>query len=340
MASGGVMIYRPLLPFPKERLTATCEAARVHWYQDATNSDKTLTVRNTVRYLLGQERLPKAICKPNLLRISALTQTALSKSHEEAMRMLRALRIISFDPRSGVLVFQQPAEANAGYDRPHLLRVATSILSKLASAVSPNEHISSSSLASVARYVFLDQSKARAEQSSGVTLTLTAASVVWQRTLSLTGADFNSSPIWTLSRQPYMSVKLQPSCTWSSELARPSTKACPYWTWQLFDGRVWIRVKSSDCRLIIVRPFHQTDLSRLRRILPHAQKKKVEEQLAECAPGKVRWTLPLLVDATTAALLALPTLALRLFPAGKSLQWQIQYKHLDLDQFDSRHLKQ
>ncbi|KZF19343.1 hypothetical protein L228DRAFT_263683 [Xylona heveae TC161] len=68
--------------------------------------------------------------------------------------------------------------------------------------------------------------------------------------------------------------------------------------WHLWDGRVWIRVSNPTDRDVIIRPLNPQDLHPFRKWLEqHVSPKKVkqlDQLLAAAAPGKVRWTLPVL----------------------------------------------
>lgn len=63
---GGIKIMRPLLKFSKERLIATCLQRGVSWVEDETNKDPTLTIRNAVRHMYRNHRLPSALSKERL----------------------------------------------------------------------------------------------------------------------------------------------------------------------------------------------------------------------------------------------------------------------------------
>ncbi|TKA49321.1 hypothetical protein B0A55_12812, partial [Friedmanniomyces simplex] len=55
---GGVSVLRPLLSFTKEELTEYCKAAKVRWFEDRTNADPKFALRNTIRHLQKNDRLP------------------------------------------------------------------------------------------------------------------------------------------------------------------------------------------------------------------------------------------------------------------------------------------
>ncbi|KAK1520816.1 PP-loop family protein [Colletotrichum costaricense] len=104
----GVMIYRPLLEFSKDRLIATCEANNVRWFEDATNKDVTLTTRNAVRHMVRNHRLPVALRKENVLRMSARCGAKLRGLEQEAERWIKRQAVAEFEPNVGTLVVRLP----------------------------------------------------------------------------------------------------------------------------------------------------------------------------------------------------------------------------------------
>lgn len=59
-----ISIYRPLLPFKKAQIVATCRSHRLTWFEDASNSDIHLTKRNMLRYAVAEvvPRRPGLLC--------------------------------------------------------------------------------------------------------------------------------------------------------------------------------------------------------------------------------------------------------------------------------------
>ncbi|KAK1597557.1 uncharacterized protein LY79DRAFT_624587 [Colletotrichum navitas] len=104
----GVMIYRPLLGFGKDRLVATCEANNVRWFEDATNKDRTLTMRNAVRHMVREHALPAALRKDNVLRLAARCDARVRGQEHEAERWLRRCVDAEFEPNVGTLAVRLP----------------------------------------------------------------------------------------------------------------------------------------------------------------------------------------------------------------------------------------
>lgn len=94
--SQSLRMLRPLLPFSKREITATCVENGVPWFEDASNADISLTKRNLLRYLIGEyvpatiNQRPEFAClsKENLLdsidAVSATCQKFRSKAQNFA----------------------------------------------------------------------------------------------------------------------------------------------------------------------------------------------------------------------------------------------------------------
>jgi len=328
IASGGIIIYRPLLNFPKIRLVATCRTNTVRWYEDETNADKTSTVRNTIRHLMEKESLPIAVRKQRLLRVSSVTRDALAVHDERVQRVLERIEVLNLDIRSGMLIFRPPSDLCSTGERSNLLRIACSVLGLLASAVSPDEHVSINDFANLAPNIFTDLAMGHKDHVKNA---FTVAGSMWNMVPNGSKYGCEGRSIWRIYRQPYTTSITKPKCLWAAEERTILPKrAQSFDVWQLFDGRYWLNVSSRDSRSIIARPFEHSDLYRLRMKLSEVDRKALELQLAECAPEKVRWTLPVLADAVTNCLLALPTLGVHVHPLEHDLRWRVEYKHTEL----------
>ncbi|KAI0483999.1 adenine nucleotide alpha hydrolases-like protein [Xylariaceae sp. FL0804] len=105
---GGVAVYRPLLAFSKDRLIATCEANNVPWWEDHTNRDPTLTLRNAVRHLYKGYALPPALKKPSILALSRRCEERCRALDAEADQLLAQTTIHDFNPNVGSVVVRFP----------------------------------------------------------------------------------------------------------------------------------------------------------------------------------------------------------------------------------------
>lgn len=138
---GGVMVYRPLLEFSKERLVATCLESDTQWFEDRTNKDISLTPRNAIRHLLQSDRLPKALRKASLLNMSETMRQYDLKRKETVNWLLGRCEFLMFDTRSGSLVVRLPKktptdrEKSTEVDRDITRAETWSIVGRLASSI-------------------------------------------------------------------------------------------------------------------------------------------------------------------------------------------------------------
>ncbi|KKY16265.1 putative pp-loop family protein [Diplodia seriata] len=225
----GVQVLRPLLPFSKDRLTATCEAVGTPWVEDETNKDPTLTMRNAVRHVYQNHRLPAAISKPALLQLAQRTAKKIQAREEEVDSLLKKLDAV-LDLRSGELavrfarnffpptILKTPRAPEYGWpgtgkrvlypeswsmDKEENKVVATMLIRRLANLVSPRETVDLSSLETAVRYFFprLYLANPFDYVTGSVPSSFTAAGVLFER-VQTPDANFPYYT-WMLSRQPY-----------------------------------------------------------------------------------------------------------------------------------------
>lgn len=215
----GVMIYRPLLEFSKDRLRATCEKNKVRWFEDPTNKDRTLTMRNAVRHMVRNHRLPEALGKDNILRLSARCDARVKAQEREAERWIKRGVVADFEPNVGTLLVTLPDMAvprarrrrSAAADKrwelrlAHRRNIAALVVRRLLSFVSPEKHHAQvSSLQSVVARLF----PALAETPDpGPRRAFNQASVLF--------LPAPSDPRkWYLVREPYPSLHPLPEATY------------------------------------------------------------------------------------------------------------------------------
>ncbi|CAK7214900.1 hypothetical protein SEUCBS140593_002346 [Sporothrix eucalyptigena] len=115
----GIMAYRPLLPFAKDRLVATCLANNVPWFEDKTNADPTMTMRNALRYVARNHTLPKALQKPAILQLAARCDAQARQHEAEAHRLVtRYGVVVRFTPNVGTVVARLPRLQARARPRP------------------------------------------------------------------------------------------------------------------------------------------------------------------------------------------------------------------------------
>ena len=364
---GGIRIFRPLLGFSKKRLIRTCRARALVWEGDKTNEDTWRTPRNNIRELLRSAKLPQALQKNSMLQLAKQTSTEIEKKTALVLLILNRCEILLLDVRCGGLIVRLPRRLFMG--RPlgaaeawkvymgKARSTALLLIRKLAQIVTPQEEVSLQSLKQAAVSIFpeLTDEDTTGDRSRQPT-TFTGGGVQFQRLHSPLPAprsklnpaisgryeDLDPDFVWKLTRQPFSkaptTLTVQPSVNVESTTAEDP----PSWSsWQLWDGRYWIRLLNHSCRPLIVRPFQPSDLGYLRSILTSQRYKEFHKYLLLAAPGKVRWTLLAVAELGDDGLpigrvLALPTLGRAgTFDMGdknrtNKVEWQIRYKCVGL----------
>ena len=324
--TGGVTIFRPLLGFSKERLIETCRSRGLTWEEDETNRDTWRTPRNNIRGLLRSAKLPQALQKTSMLGLAKRASDTMSKFVTTVARIFSCCEILLLDARCGGLIVRLPIHASRWASSKKNVRfTATLLLQRLVEIVTPYEEVSLQSLKQAVASIFPDLVEAdeRLRPTS-----FTSGGVQFQRLHSplpaprseldpefpSTWQDLDSVFVWKLTRQPFSKAPLSITFQPSANIESKSADNPPSWSsWQLWDGRYWIRLLNGSCQPLVVRSFHLSDLQYLRSSLTPQRYKKFHEFLLLAAPDKVRWTLPAIAELgddtlPMGRLLALPTL--------------------------------
>lgn len=151
----GVTIHRPLLNMSKEALRELCEKDGMQWFEDKTNADPSLTMRNAVRHIVSNHTLPEALQKPSLL---AMVDSIRSEREQEEKTGVedwaRKLQVISYDRRFPYLKFTALPLINQEQvdwtTIPTLLKLLRNLLVK----VSNIKHIELPALNSLLPHIF------------------------------------------------------------------------------------------------------------------------------------------------------------------------------------------
>ncbi|KAL4796045.1 PP-loop family-domain-containing protein [Aspergillus venezuelensis] len=107
IATGGILLHRPLLSFPKSDLVATCHENGVPYVSDPTNFDPTLTPRNAIRSMLSSESMPKALQNDYILSLVQNSQTLIRDLDRLSDDVLRfQCELLDFSLASGSLTVQ------------------------------------------------------------------------------------------------------------------------------------------------------------------------------------------------------------------------------------------
>lgn len=355
---GGITVYRPLLEFDKDRLIATCEANKIPWFEDPTNQDETMTMRNAIRHLIGNYTLPEALQKPAILDMSRRARRRVDLEEAEARRLLiREAVIRDFDSTTGTLIVEMPKfikrRGNRLHDKariearkPHQRLIATLAIRNLIDFVTPNENLPPlGNLERVTHRLFPELDP---EQPPPHPTAFSIGGVLFNPSVT------SSSIKWFLSRAPYQSNQKLPEhwMDWRDVVTvKPLKKKFekdPQWSgWRkfpsprLWDGRFWVQLHSLAPERYHILPFRPEHAKAFRNDLPKEKRERLELILKHYAPGKIRYTLPGVYKAevdgpriksptVSMTLLALPTLGIHLPGLKKWFDYEVSYKKVDL----------
>ncbi|KAK4222057.1 hypothetical protein QBC38DRAFT_402258 [Podospora fimiseda] len=305
---GGKMIYRPMLQFSKERLIATCVENKVKWFEDHTNKDQTLTLRNAVRHMCHNHKLPMALQKPSILRLSAECRARVAKEEAEADRLLKTIRIDGFEPNVGTMVvdlptFTLPRASRLSFRSStvrekrinHYRFIAALMIRRLISMITPEQDLPHvGQLDHLVSLLFpsltLDTTPPPSEPKSYV----------------ICGVHFipllsEKKPLrWLLTRAPYVSKTPRPITRFrrlhisKRVYKRPDQWKTEGWSeLKLYDGRYWIRlIHRLPCDVEIA-PFEKEHQKTFKEsLVDDKSKNDLAAMLKRYAPGKIRYTLP------------------------------------------------
>ncbi|KAL2001220.1 hypothetical protein VTN02DRAFT_2093 [Thermoascus thermophilus] len=356
--TGGILLCRPLLPFPKTRLIATCTANAIPFVTDPTNADPTLTPRNAIRSLLSSKRLPRALAAPSILSLIRRSRERVRAATAASDRLLRAggCRVLEFDGRVGVMVVRFPSlpeqiasAASAAADDSQIQAMTLRRITELISPF-PRNHFPLRSFEGFVGRVFPSKQQQQQHPPKTQRQAFTVGGVLFRpvvNTPTTPDPDGSDSNTWLLSRQPYMRHRL-PEVRLDVPVPIPQQGPTSVYTpWTLWDHRFWFRLRlrldahddaavtdSAQTIPMVIRPLQPTDLHRIKipspsgpstiDLDPDLDGDRFHRTLSRSAPGPVRFTLPVLVSVSGAGAgageqpLALPTLDMRVPGADRA----------------------
>jgi tRNA(Ile)-lysidine synthase TilS/MesJ len=338
--SGGVTIGRPLLPLGKDELVKICQENGVKWFEDHTNVDATLTIRNTFRHLIKSQELPLALSKHRIAQMSA----RISEEHDEVEAAASAIfdeMPLTLDLRSGAASF---TVKRALRTQPLTnYKLYSMLLRKMLEVVSCKSTISLQNIDATVNFVF------GLEKIEHTPKTVQIAGVEINEDVS-EGINDANDRIFILRRALPTKQERLDLQLWRLP---QSTLASEWSEWILWDGRYWIRVRAPehardrDCG-IIIKFLSAQDLETLRSTLSARRKQNLNDRL-RIAKGSARFTLPAIVarercgdlgSEVADRVVALPTLDWNAdgwkqqHPGDQDPDiwlWEIRYKYVNLD---------
>ncbi|KAK1830719.1 hypothetical protein QBC39DRAFT_409626 [Podospora conica] len=306
---GGVMMYRPLLEFSKDRLIATCLENNVPWFEDHTNQDRTLTTRNAIRHMYNNHTLPVALQQPSILRLAARCRRRVQREEAEARRLASHALVLDFEPSVGTAVvechpFRLPATTRRSAKSPaarrrriaHLRHIAAIMIRRIISLVTPEHNLSPLiQLDYLVSLLF----PSLADASSPRPPSPPKAYVICGVHFTPLIGDY---PLrWLLSRAPLASHAprpkvMLPSLALRYRYSRPRNWKMGEWsTWAQYDGRYWVRSRSRLPFKMFLAPFDVEHQKKFRTALAdNRARDNLSRMLRRYAPAKVRYTLPAL----------------------------------------------
>ncbi|KAF2719121.1 adenine nucleotide alpha hydrolases-like protein [Polychaeton citri CBS 116435] len=302
---GGVRLYRPLLNQDKVTLTSLCQAYGTRWFEDETNNDLRLSVRNTLRHLLAGKSLPLALQKPAMLEVARRVSTKYADVSHEAAVMLKNCHI-HIDVRSGRLRWWMPGHILQRFDcleGDSGLEIKTEIVRQVLMMVVPKANVSNIELCKVTDAMF----PTTVSVSYQPTGPIRACGINIEKSdgLEFTTPGENALHMcWTMTRaQPYAAELASPGIALSlSETSQLESEI--RWTcFSLFDHRFWVRIGRPSTITepekvgwnISIRFLTPDLLARLRKSLRKPECHARLKEALKHVPGSARFVIPAIV---------------------------------------------
>ncbi|PSN73077.1 hypothetical protein BS50DRAFT_542415 [Corynespora cassiicola Philippines] len=301
---GGIRILRPLLPFTKDRLIATCKEHGTQWVEDKTNHIATFTVRNAIRHVAKNHKLPVALQTRSLVRLSQNMQDRVQQHIEQAERAFEKT-LLKFDVQTGSLIMRLPP-VSALSDKPIVTpsdatkarNTAVYLMERITQLVSPLERPALGQMSSTIDSTYPELARieagedgtqpqsqpAQSKESSSVNvhdvwfIKWDSASPFEEPNSKSSGlrhvskASANPHNEWLLCRLPRRASEETRQVGWVTIPPSTSTTATATTTqqWHLFDGRHWIRVHNHGPNPLVLRHLPLSTLISLRVSRPRA----------------------------------------------------------------------
>ncbi|EAW17612.1 tRNA lysidine(34) synthetase [Aspergillus fischeri NRRL 181] len=249
MATGGILLCRPLLAFPKASLLATCHQHRIPYVSDPTNFDPTLTPRNAIRSLVSPSSpplLPRALQAPSILSLIKSSHALIKDAIAHSNNLLSQCRLLDFNPSTGTMRIrfpspQQQRQSQLPTRSPHLqTQIQSLTLRRITELISPHphNHFPLPSFEKFTTEVFPSSPSSTPTNR----LPFTLGGIMFHPFQPTSTAPNQTNNIrnentWLLTRQPYMRNRA-PSMT--LQLPSPESEDI-YSPWKLWDNRYWVR---------------------------------------------------------------------------------------------------
>lgn len=356
--SGGIKVYRPLLCFSKQELRDTCEANDMSWFEDNTNADPTLTMRNAIRHIYANNTFPVALQKPSVLALAKRLQENRDRDMERRSKSFtQKVQILKFEPSVPYCsVYFVPldmgdnAKSSTGISGTEF-EDASWWLRAVIQLISPVENITLGSLSTAVQRVFpelesqpgCNPAPRKAFTVAGVMFEPAPSDIHDTLLSSHTGynptanGDSTLAPKrianrhWIIRPQPFKRGK-EPRLEIMPFQGRDEDA---YWrdndAWKLFDGRFWIRILNLTSASISLRPFQAQDVHKLKGTKFMADLEQREKLLLPLKASKFRYVLPAIVAEVDGLeqVVGLPTLGIVAQDFEELVKYEVRYRGLD-----------
>ena len=356
--SGGIKVYRPLLCFSKQELRDTCEANGMSWFEDNTNADPTLTMRNSIRHIYANNKVPVALQKPSILALAKRLQENRDRDMKRRNKsFIQKVQILKFEPSVPYCsVYFEPLDM--GHNARRSTEISSTVfedaswwLRAVIQLISPVENIALGSLSTAVQRIY-PELDSQVGYDSAPRKAFTVASVMFEPAPSdiqedtphfnHTGYNPTASESSTLAPQRipnrHWIIRPQPF----KKGKEPRLESMPfqgrdedaYWkdndSWKLFDGRFWIRLLNLTSANISLRPFQAHDVNKLKGTKFMAELEQREKLLLPLKASKFRYVLPAIaaeVDGTE-QVVGLPTLSIVAQDFEDLVKYEVRYRGL------------
>lgn len=338
IASGGVFLCRPLLPFPKTMLLETCHQNNVPYVSDPTNFDPTLTPRNAIRAMTASNSLPRALRPASILALEKSSKE-FRDSYIQLSDYLLAhrCRILDFNPQAGTMLVEiaqaplplDPLLKNNTEER--IKHVQSLTLRRFTELVSPcrGDRFPLRSFEPFVSRVFSSPPGNHEDCNVEPKTFTVGGAMVHPIEMNSSAASIislysplESGRIWLFCRPPFNRRLDNDLAGMRVDIPLPgleqSSGAPSFGSWLLWDSRFWLRFSlarvrksgrekhddsahSSKTFPLVIRPLQTSDMVAIRHgASKNAPRSMRLNEVLQCeAPGPIRFTLPLLCRAAS-----------------------------------------
>lgn len=333
----GLLLHRPLLQFSKSQLVKTCQEHNIEYVTDMTNFDPTLTMRNAVRHMRGNYKLPRALQTKSMLQLMATAQQHSQSLERRGEELLSDVRVVEFDLRIGSMEIKFPPHFASRCEAD--MEAAAYALSRLMSVTSPQSREARVTLAPEARVKEFVTSLSSNNNTSSHQIDQTSIQRLPDKPYFQPGES-----LWKLYRPPMRQNEQAAAIVRFKASSDESVNDdSGFWSkWLLWDHRYWIRVKAQSAEQIpsiTIRNFRPMMDNKYVRIGVY-NPKNFRASCKQFAPGKMIESIPVLTWEGNIA--AFPTLNVRVHertPTGYEpqqaedrypiIEWEVCYKSLN-----------